>query len=167
MSPRSATAPVLVPVNRPANPPAELLERRLPSGQSLVLRADGAGEDLEIRSARGELEIRITLTEAGPVVSLRGARLEVESPDVAFRCRTFDVQATESLTLASEREVRVAANEVRVETQHDIHLNGAFIRLNCDASGGPSADEIVAAALAGAAAGAAAPHDHDHEPHQS
>jgi hypothetical protein len=164
MSPRSAAAPALSLADPPAELPADVIERRLPSGRSLVLRIDGAGEEIEIRSARGELDLRITLTDAGPVVSLRGARLEVESPDVAFRCRTFDVQATEALTLASEREVRVVADEVRMETQRDIHLNGAFIRLNCDASGGPSADEIVAAAMAGVAAGAAAPHDH--EPHQ-
>ena len=145
----AAAAPVLV--------EPEIVERRLPSGRSLVLRMDGAGEEIEIRSARGELDVRITLTDAGPVVSLRGARLEVESPDVAFRCNTFDVQAAGAVSLASEREVRVTADEVRMETAHDIHLNGAFIRLNCTAEG-MSPEE--AARLEEIAAHAA--HDHDH-----
>lgn len=168
MSPYNAAAAAAPVLEEP-----EIVSRRLPSGQSLVLRLDGAGEDIEIRSARGELEVHITLTDAGPVVSLRGARLEVESPDVAFRCRTFDVQASGPVTLASEREVRVSADELRMETARDIHLNGAFIRLNC--TEGEAADMVAAAAgIVEASAGRAAgdpqtpglpdPHHHHHEP---
>jgi len=174
MSPFSATAaaPVLPDAELHADPHSERLERRLPSGRSLVLRLgdpgdpERAGEEIEIRSARGDLELRITLTDAGPVVSLRAARLEVESPDVAFRCRTFDVQTTGTLSLASEAEVRVAADEVRVETAHDIHLNGAFIRLNCTADGEPPPEDMVAVAAAAAAAYVAHDHDHDHPHHE-
>ena len=120
-----------------------VVERRLPSGRSVVLRIDGAGEEIEIRSARGEVDVRITLTDAGPVVSLRGARLELEAPDVSVRCNTFDVHATETLSLSSERDVRIEADELRAKTEHDVHLNGAFIRLNCTADC-PPPEEIYA-----------------------
>ena len=154
MSPYTAAAAAAVLIE------PEIVERRLPSGRSLVLRMDGDGEEIEIRSARGELDVRITLTDAGPVVSLRGARLEVESPEVAFRCGTFDVQAAGAVSLVSEREVRIAGGELRMETARDIHLNGAFIRLNC--TEGAAADMVAAAAgVVGAAAGH--PDDH-HEP---
>jgi len=147
MSPFSATAaaPVLPDAELHADPHSERLERRLPSGRSLVLRLgdpgdpERAGEEIEIRSARGDLELR---------------------------CRTFDVQTTGTLSLASEAEVRVAADEVRVETAHDIHLNGAFIRLNCTADGEPPPEDMVAVAAAAAAAYVAHDHDHDHPHHE-
>src|SRR5579859_547084 len=63
-------------------------ERNLPSGRSVVVRVDGGKEELEVRSPNGDVEVRITLTDAGPVVSVRGARLELESPDaVSVNCR--------------------------------------------------------------------------------
>jgi hypothetical protein len=100
-----------------------VVERPLPSGRKLVLRIGDAGEDVEIRSATGELDLRITLTDAGPVVSLRGARLELDAPDVAVRCRDFNVQASGT--------AQIVADELRAKTERDIHLNGSFIRLNC------------------------------------
>lgn len=111
--------------------PATNFERRLASGGSLHLRTRANGEELELRSAKGDLELHIVLTAAGPVVSLRCARLEVESPEVAFRCDTFDVQAKRDVRLASEREVTITADELRAKTERDIHLNGAYVRLNC------------------------------------
>jgi hypothetical protein len=73
---------------------------------------------------------------------MRGARVEVDSPDVAFKCRTFDVQASGG--------VRVQADEVRAETKHDIHLNGAFIRLNCTPEGEAQAQALLAQMAAAA-----------------
>ena len=107
------------------------LERQLPSGRSLVLRTDPAGEELEIRSRRGEVEVRIVLTDAGPVVTLRGGRLELDAPAVSVRCETFAVQASSEVSLTSQGAVRIAADELHARTAQDIHLNGAFIRLNC------------------------------------
>jgi hypothetical protein len=109
----------------------ELIERALPSGRKLVVRSASTGDEVEIRAANGELDLRITLTDAGPVVSLRGARLEVDSPDVAIRCNTFDVEARSSVRVASEGSVRLQGEELRAETTGNIHLNGAFILLNC------------------------------------
>lgn len=162
--PSASRATASAPSGADRNGSAEtgVVERRLPSGQSVVLRIDGAGEEIEIRSARGEVDVRITLTDAGPVVSLRGARLELEAPDVSVRCNTFDVHATETLSLSSERDVRIEADELRAKTEHDVHLNGAYIRLNCTADC-PPPEEIYAqmqalAAAASAQAGGCAEH---------
>jgi hypothetical protein len=93
----------------------ETSERVLPSGRSVVLRV-GDAEELEVRSPDGEVEVRIVLTDAGPVVRLRAARLEVESAEsVDVRCKNFNVRA----------------GEVRVKTDGDIHMNAGVIRLNC------------------------------------
>lgn len=98
--------------------------RQLPSGRSVVVRVHDSKEELEVRSPGGEVEVRIVLTENGPVVSLRGARLELESAEaVAVKCRTFEVNASEGVNLTG--------HELRVKTDDDIHLNGKIIRLNC------------------------------------
>lgn len=90
-------------------------EQLLPSGRSVVVRLADQGEELLVRSPEGEVEVRILLTEGGPVVRLRAARLELESSErIDVACRQFNVEA----------------EEVRVRTQGDIHMNGATIRLN-------------------------------------
>ena len=137
-------------MSHPQPPPSALaerpstLERSLPSGRSFVMRLDDAGEQLEIRSPGGELEVSIVLGPDGPVVRLRGARLEVDSPEIALRCRTFDVQATSALNLQSQGDLRLKGDEIRALATRDIHLNGAFIRLNCDDNAAPPAPELPA-----------------------
>ncbi len=127
------------------------LERRLPSGRSLTLRTDAAGEEIEIRSLRGETELKIVLTAAGPVVTLGGGRLCVESADVVFRCQTFAVQAAQEVSLTSQRDVHIKANELHAKTEQDIHLNGACIRLNCTPDA-PVPQPFTAAELAATSA---------------
>ena len=56
-------------------------ERSLPSGRSVVVKVTKAGEELQVRSPSGEVEVRITLGDNGPVVHLSGGRLELEALD--------------------------------------------------------------------------------------
>lgn len=101
------------------------MERLLPSGRSLILKTVDGREELEIRSPQGELEVCVVLTETGPVLRLRGARLEFDSSDtISLNCRRLQVNSVE--------DVRIAARELRVRTESDIRMNGATIRLNCE-----------------------------------
>ena len=106
--------------------------RLLPSGRSVVLKVTSAGDELEVRSPGGTVEVRILLSDTGPVVHLSGARLELEAPDtVALRCRRLEVTTEESTHLSSAGSLRLSGQEMRVQTKGDIHLNGDVIRLNC------------------------------------
>ena len=114
----------------PSRGPAQ--ERFLPSGRSVLVKITSAGEELQIRSPRGDVEIRITLGEGGPVVHLSGARLELETPDtLALHCRHLEVDTAESIDLKSGGNLQLSGQEMRVQTTGDIHLNGDVIRLNC------------------------------------
>ena len=107
--------------------------RRLPSGRLVALTVRGEHEQLQVRSPQGEVEVEITLTEKGPVVSLRCASLEIESPErVSVRCRRFEVSTTESTELRSEGGVYVASREIQAKAQDDIRLDGEKIYLNCE-----------------------------------
>ena len=106
-------------------------EGRLPSGRSVRLRVAGGTEELEIRSPEGDVEVRIVLTDGGPVVQLRAARLELDSADtVAVRCRRLELQASEHLQMDSGGEVRVSGKELNAKTEGDIRLEGDVIHLN-------------------------------------
>ncbi len=107
-------------------------ERRLPSGRSVVVRIKEGTEELEIRSPHGEVELRVTLSDSGPVASLRGGRLELESAEtIAVRCSRFELQTSEGTELTSSGDVQISGREFKVRTEKDIHMNGEVIRLNC------------------------------------
>src|SRR5689334_3080815 len=112
---------------------APALERPLPSGRRLVVRVGSEGEELEVRDRGGELELSVVLTDAGPVVRIRAARIALESPEtISVQCRRFEVETSEAVQLRSKGDVEVKAREMRVRTEADVHLDGAMIRLNCD-----------------------------------
>jgi hypothetical protein len=105
--------------------------RVLPSGRSVVLKVGDGAEEMEVRSPAGDVEVRITLTDRGAVVSLRGGRLEMQSADaVSVNCRRLDVVTTEGTTLGSAGDVAITGREMRVKTENDIYMNGAVIHLN-------------------------------------
>jgi len=107
-------------------------ERLLPSGRSVVLRVGESREELEIRTPQGDMEVRITLSEDGPVVQLRGARLELEAADsLAVRCRQLELTTTEGTHLRSSGDIQITGRQMRVITEGDIHMNGDIIHLNC------------------------------------
>jgi hypothetical protein len=73
------------------------------------------------------VELEIVLRADGPVVRLVGARLELQSAEaVAVRCQRFEVHAKEDVCLTG--------GERRVRTTGDIHMDGDYIRLNCEAA---------------------------------
>ena len=107
-------------------------EHYLPSGRQVVVRLTSAGEELQVRSPDGKVEVSITLSECGPVVHLSAARLELEAADtIVLSCRRLTVNTDESTHLDSAGDLRITGQEVRIQTSSDIHLNGDVIRLNC------------------------------------
>ena len=104
----------------------------LPSGRSIVVKIADQQEELLVRSPDGEVEVRVTLTKDGPVLKLRGARLELESPEsVAVNCRRFTVNSAEDTNLHSGGDVHITGHELRVQTESDMHFKGGIIHLNC------------------------------------
>ncbi|MEZ4368578.1 MAG: hypothetical protein R2939_20205 [Kofleriaceae bacterium] len=72
----------------------------LADGRQLAIVRDGGRQAVEFRAPSGQLELRVRLTEDGPVLSLETVRLEVRAAEsVDIQCKDFQVTATESATI--------------------------------------------------------------------
>jgi hypothetical protein len=103
----------------------------LDDGRQVAITRDGARQAVEIRAASGQLELRIRMTEDGPVLSLDAVKVELRASDVAIACDTFEVTATEKVSIASAGTTEVkAAGQIDVTSPEDVVVVGKHIRLN-------------------------------------
>jgi phage gp45-like len=77
-----------------------------------------------VRSAAGDLELSVVLTPEGPVLKLRGVRLQIDSTEsVDLSCKQFNVHTQQGINLSSD-------GEFRLRTQGQTHLDAELINLN-------------------------------------
>ena len=130
----------------------------LPSGRVVEARAEGGGDDrVTIRSASGEVELEVRMTERGPVLRFRAADLELASAgDVRIDCDRLHVRAAQGIrqetggdlkqtvagdavleiggrlqAAANEAQIRARRGDVEIEANDDVKLRGERIKLNC------------------------------------
>ncbi|HET9621361.1 MAG TPA: hypothetical protein VFP84_08355 [Kofleriaceae bacterium] len=100
--------------------------RELYLREGRTLRIDDAGRDelLEIRSSSGQVELRIKLTEEGPVLQMESARLQLKATEsVEIASKRVEITASETLSLKSE-------NEIKADAEGEVRVNGKMIYLN-------------------------------------
>lgn len=107
--------------------------RVLPSGRQVVVRATPREEAIEVRSANGEMEIRIVLSDTGPVLQLRGARLEIDSTDtVAVNCRQLELNSTEGMVLQTGKNFALKSQgELHMKSMGETFIDGDMVNINC------------------------------------
>ncbi len=86
---------------------------------------------VEIRSESGLLELRIKLTEQGPVLQMEAVKLQLKATEqVEIESKRVDIKATEQVAV-SARDVEIEAEEdVDVEAKNDVRVVGKMIYLN-------------------------------------
>jgi len=92
----------------------------LRDGRKLVVSEQGGESLVEVRSESGMVEVRIRLTEQGPVLQMESARLslkaaeavEIESARVEIKGGAVKVHAEEDLELDANSDVRVAGKMI-------------------------------------------------------
>ena len=90
----------------------------LRDGRKLVVSEQGGEQLVEIRNESGLLEVRIRLTEQGPVLQMESAKLSLK--------------ATESVEIESKQVAIKASEKIDVEAKGDVVVIGAMIHLNPD-----------------------------------
>ncbi len=110
----------------------EAREVYLREGRTLTVSTVGADELVEIRAASGQVELRIVLTEQGPVLQMEAVRLKLKATEaVEVETKQFSVKAEESVALVSQGELTIAsAGETKVEAEGDVRVVGKTIHLN-------------------------------------
>ena len=103
----------------------------LRDGRRLVIGEQDGNQLVEIRSESGMLELRIKLTEEGPVLQMESARLSLKASEaVEIESRRVEIKATEQLTLqGAEVEVK-AEQDVDVKAEGEVRVVGDKIFLN-------------------------------------
>jgi hypothetical protein len=86
-----------------------------------------------LRSAGGQMELRLRLTADGPVLSLHGVKLEIEAADtVAVNCREFAVNARDGVRVTSAGGVDVRSEaEIHLRSAGQTFVDGDYVNLNC------------------------------------
>jgi hypothetical protein len=96
----------------------------LREGRTLTVEQSGSDELVEIRSSSGQVELRIRLTEEGPVLQMESARLQLKASEaVEIESKRVEIRATETVQIASK-------DEVKVDAEGEIRVNGKMIYLN-------------------------------------
>ena len=96
----------------------------LREGRTLSVEHAGTDELVEIRSSSGQVEVRIRLTEEGPVLQMESARLQLKASEaVEIESKRVEIRATETVQLESK-------DEIKVEAEGEVRVNGKMIYLN-------------------------------------
>jgi hypothetical protein len=105
----------------------EATDRReiyLREGRTLSIENAGGDELVEVRSSSGQVELRIKLTEEGPVLQVESVRLQIKASEaVEIESKRVEIKATETLELASD-------NDIKVDAEGEVRVNGKMIYLN-------------------------------------
>lgn len=101
-------------------------------GRTLALVPVGDDELVEVRAASGTLELRIRMTDEGPVLEMESVRLKLRAAEsVDVEAKEFNVDAERSVGLSSQGEITVSGKaDVRVDAEGDVHVTGETIHLN-------------------------------------
>lgn len=88
----------------------------LRNGRKLVVSEQHGDQLVEIRNESGMLEVRIRLTEEGPVLQMDAARLQLKaSESVEIESKRIEIKSTEDMNLTADGDL-VAIGKI-------IHLN--------------------------------------------
>jgi hypothetical protein len=104
----------------------------LAHGRLLTVDSAGAEQFVEIRAASGIVELRVKITEDGPVLLIEGVRISLKAAEsVQVDCPRFTVTTSHSIEMASQGTIQVSgAGDVCVDAKGEVHVKGEMIHLN-------------------------------------
>jgi hypothetical protein len=105
----------------------ELSEERevyLRDGRKVVVGEHNGEQVVEIRAESGMVELRVRMTEQGPVLQVESVKLQLKAQDsVEIEAKRVAIKATEKLELESDEDMDI-------ESKGDMRVLGKTINLN-------------------------------------
>jgi hypothetical protein len=109
----------------------EQREVYLRDGRKLVISEERSEQLVEIRGASGMLELRIKLTEQGPVLQMDSVRLSLKASEaVEIEAPRVAINGTEQLALRGGEVALESEADVAVDAEGEIKVVGKMIYLN-------------------------------------
>ena len=103
----------------------------LPGGRKLTVTEQGSDQLVEIRNESGMLEVRIKLTEQGPVLQMDAVRLQLKASEaVEIESPRVEIKASEQLGLHGGKIEVVGEEDVTVDAKGEVRVVGKMIYLN-------------------------------------
>lgn len=111
---------------------AETRHLYLRDGRTLTVHGAGTEELVEIHASSGQLELRIKMTEQGPVLQMESVRLQLKaSESIDIETKQLHVKTEESTTIESKGELNLSGEaDVRVNANGEVIVKGKMIYLN-------------------------------------
>ena len=103
----------------------------LKDGRRLTVSDQGADQLVEIRNESGMVEVRIKLTEAGPVLQMEAVKLQLKATDaVEIESARVEIKGTESVEVSGGKVEVEAEEDATVEAKGEVRVRGKMIYLN-------------------------------------
>jgi hypothetical protein len=104
----------------------------LDQGRSVAINRDGAHQVVEFRDASGTLELRVKLTEEGPVLVMEGMKVQVNATEsFSVKTKDFHVEAEGETVIATKGELKIHSDgEMSIDSPEDLRIRGKIIYIN-------------------------------------
>jgi phage gp45-like len=103
----------------------------LKGGKKLVVSEQGGDQLVEIRSESGMLEVRIKLTEQGPVLQMESVRMQLKAAEaVEIESNRVEIKASEQVAIEGGKVAVTAEEDATVDAKGEVRVVGKTIWLN-------------------------------------
>lgn len=103
----------------------------LRDGRKLVVSDQGTDQLVEIRNESGMLELRIKLTDQGPVLQMESVRLQLKASEaVEIESQRVAIKGTEHVEISGGKVEVTAEQDATVDAEGEVRVRGKTIYLN-------------------------------------
>jgi phage gp45-like len=110
---------------------SEQREVYLKDGRKLTLSEQGGDQLVEIRNESGLVEVRIKLTEEGPVLQMEAVRMQLKAAEqVEIHSARVEINGTEQVSVTGGKIEVEGEEDVTVDAKGEVRVTGKMIYLN-------------------------------------
>jgi phage gp45-like len=110
---------------------SEEREVYLKDGRKLLLSEQGGDQLVEIRNESGLVEVRIKLTEEGPVLQMEAVRMQLKAAEqVEIHSARVEINGTEQVSVTGGKIEVEGEEDVTVDAKGEVRVTGKMIYLN-------------------------------------
>jgi uncharacterized protein (DUF2345 family) len=117
---------------KPSDVEHSKMRMQLESGRQVMVHSSEKEERIEITESDGEMIMNVRMTDDGPVISVRGAHLELKSTEtIALEAKKIKIKAEEEALVESKGSLEIdSSKKMAIHSNDDICVAGKIIYLN-------------------------------------